>query len=413
MQISNISYKYIGVNMSQLAGIMISTVLILISIAIATLIIKQMIEKLITNQQAKNSSMETIYSHVSDLLSRQEKSQIDQNAKNNEQFHRTMSTLQQSIKLGLDEIRQQLQLTLKQNSDFIEKQMQNLTKTTENKLTDIGGQVDKRLNDGFEQTTQIFQNVIKRLTIIDEAQKEIVKLSGDVVSLQDILNDKRSRGAFGEVQLVALIRNLIPENNFKLQATLSNGKRVDCLLLLPEPTGSISVDAKFPLENYKAFINCKSTDSNYQNLRSQFRQSVKKHIDDIASKYIIPGETADGSILFIPAEAVFAEIHANFYELVEYAQKNKVWLASPTTMMAILTTSLAAIKDVETKKQIHIIQKHLGLLSIDFTRFQKRIDNLARHIRQAEEDVTQIHQSSKKITARFTQIERVELEQLD
>ena len=399
--------------MSQLAGIMISTVLILISIAIATLIIKQMIEKLITNQQAKNSSMETIYSHVSDLLSRQEKSQIDQNAKNNEQFHRTMSTLQQSIKLGLDEIRKQLQLTLKQNSDFIEKQMQNLTKTTENKLTDIGGQVDKRLNDGFEQTTQIFQNVIKRLTIIDEAQKEIVKLSGDVVSLQDILNDKRSRGAFGEVQLVALIRNLIPENNFKLQATLSNGKRVDCLLLLPEPTGSISVDAKFPLENYKAFINCKSTDSNYQNLRSQFRQSVKKHIDDIASKYIIPGETADGSILFIPAEAVFAEIHANFYELVEYAQKNKVWLASPTTMMAILTTSLAAIKDVETKKQIHIIQKHLGLLSIDFTRFQKRIDNLARHIRQAEEDVTQIHQSSKKITARFTQIERVELEQLD
>lgn len=399
--------------MSQLAGIMISTVLILISIAIATLIIKQMIEKLITNQQAKNSSMETIYSHVSDLLSRQEKSQIDQNAKNNEQFHRTMSTLQQSIKLGLDEIRKQLQLTLKQNSDFIEKQMQNLTKTTENKLTDIGGQVDKRLNDGFEQTTQIFQNVIKRLTIIDEAQKEIVKLSGDVVSLQDILNDKRSRGAFGEVQLVALIRNLIPENNFKLQATLSNGKRVDCLLLLPQPTGSISVDAKFPLENYKALINSQSTDSNHQNLRSQFRQSVKKHIDDIASKYIIPGETADGSILFIPAEAVFAEIHANFYELVEYAHKKKVWLASPTTMMAILTTSLAAIKDVETKKQIHIIQKHLGLLSIDFTRFQKRIDNLARHIRQAEEDVTQIHQSSKKITARFTQIERVELEQLD
>ncbi|MBT4884969.1 MAG: DNA recombination protein RmuC [Legionellales bacterium] len=399
--------------MSPLVGIMVSTAIILVSIAIATLIIKQIISKLITNQQAKNSNMETIYSHVSDLLSRQEKSQIEQNAKNNEQFHRTMSTLQQSIKLGLDEIRQQLQLTLKQNSDFIEKQMQNLTKTTENKLTDIGGQVDKRLNDGFEQTTQIFQNVIKRLTIIDEAQKEIVKLSGDVVSLQDILNDKRSRGAFGEVQLVALIRNLIPENNFKLQATLSNGKRVDCLLLLPEPTGSISVDAKFPLENYKAFINCKSTDSNYQNLRSQFRQSVKKHIDDIASKYIIPGETADGSILFIPAEAVFAEIHANFYELVEYAQKNKVWLASPTTMMAILTTSLAAIKDVETKKQIHIIQKHLGLLSIDFTRFQKRIDNLARHIRQAEEDVTQIHQSSKKITARFTQIERVELEQLD
>ena len=180
------------------------------------------------------------------------------------------------------------------------------------------------------------------------------------------------------------------------------------MLLLPEPTGSISIDAKFPLEGYKALL----ADNNNNN-KALFRASVKKHIDDIADKYIIPGETADGSILFIPAEAVFAEIHANFYEIVEYAQKAKVWLASPTTMMAILTTSLAAIKDVETKKQIHIIQKHLGLLSVDFSRFQKRMDNLARHIRQAEEDVTQIHQSSKKITSRFNQIEQVELEHHD
>ncbi|MEE3003700.1 MAG: DNA recombination protein RmuC [Pseudomonadota bacterium] len=368
------------------------------------------VSELEAKHDLKNTKIETVYSHVNELLERHHQTQITQNAKNNEQFHTTINTLQKTIKIGMDEIRQQLQVTLQQNSNFIEKQLQGLTKTTEQRLVAISGQVDKRLNEGFEQTTQIFQNVIKRLTIIDEAQKEIIKLSGDVVSLQDILNDKRSRGAFGEVQLISLIKNLIPENNFKLQATLSNGKRVDCLLLLPAPTGSIAIDAKFPLENYKAMLNQGHNDNN---MRSQFKLSVKKHIDDIASKYIIPGETADGSILFLPAEAVFAEIHANFYDLVEYAYKNKVWLASPTTMMAILTTSLAAIKDVETKKQIHIIQKHLGLLSIDFSRFQKRMDNLARHIRQAEEDVTQIHQSSKKITARFNQIEQVELEKQD
>ena len=328
----------------------------------------------------------------------------------NSQFHRTINTLQQSMKLGMDEIRQQLHHTLKQHAELLDKQMQQLTQTTAGKLTEIGNQVDKRLNTGFEHTNQIFQNVISRLSIIDAAQKEIIKLSNDVVSLQDILNDKRARGAFGEVQLATLIRNVIPENHFTLQAGLSNGKRVDCLLRLPPPTGSIAIDAKFPLEGYKNLQSCKTNDPQLTTLRSQFRQSVKKHIDDIASKYIIPGETADGSILFIPAEAVFAEIHAHFYDIVEYAQKQKVWLASPTTMMAILTTSLAAIKDIETKKQIHIIQEHLGLLSQDFARFQKRMDNLARHIRQAEEDVTQIHQSSKKITSRFQKIEQVDLE---
>ena len=363
------------------------------------------ITELKNSLQTRGDKVDTVYSHVNDLLERQSKIQMEQNLKNTEQFNSLLNTVQQTIKVGLDEIRAQLDSTLQQNTNFIEKQLQSLTTTTEQKLTAISGQVDKRLNEGFEQTTQIFHNVIKRLTIIDEAQKEIIKLSGDVVSLQDILNDKRSRGAFGEVQLISLIKNLIPENNFKLQETLSNGKRVDCLLLLPEPTGSISIDAKFPLEGYKAMLA-----QNDNNSRSQFRASIKKHIDDIADKYIIPGETADGSILFIPAEAVFAEIHANFYDIVEYAYKSKVWLASPTTMMAILTTSLAAIKDVETKKQIHIIQKHLGLLSVDFNRFQKRMDNLARHIRQAEEDVNQIHQSSKKITARFNQIEQVELE---
>ena len=234
-----------------------------------------------------------------------------------------------------------------------------------------------------------------------------------MVSLEEVLSDKRSSGAFGEVQLSSLIKNLLPETNYQFQKTLSNGKRVDCLLLLPQPTGNLAIDAKFPLEDYKNMIKQYCSDSTQIQMQQKFKQAIKKHIDDIASKYIIPGETADGSILFLPAESVFAEIHANFYEIVEYAYKKKVWLTSPTTMMAILTTSLAAIKDVATKKQINIIQKHLSLLSQDFGRFQKRMDNLARHIKQADEDVTQIHHSSKKISNRFAQIEQVELQQAE
>lgn len=383
------------------------------------LIIKKL-SKLKQQDEIKTAEQRNLYNYIQELLNSQQKQQLDLLDKNNEQFHRTISTLQQASKHSLDEIRtnmaairKELQNNMQQHSASLEKQVNNLTNVTANKLADISNQVDKRLNDGFEKTTQIFQNVIKRLTIIDEAQKEIIKLSGDVVSLQDIFNDKRSRGAFGEVQLAALIKNVVPPSHFKLQETLSNGKRVDCLLLLPEPTGAIAIDAKFPLDYYKNMLNIKNNDANFTNAKALFKQSIKKHIDDIAGKYIIPGETADGSVLFIPAEAVFAEIHANFYDIVEYAQQHKVWLASPTTMMAILTTSLAAIKDVATKQQINIIQKHLGLLSIDFTRFQKRMDNLARHIRQADEDVSQIHQSSKKISARFSQIEKVELEQLE
>ena len=302
-----------------------SVLFILIVNVILLLFLYHKTHKIAIDSSLRKKTEDVVSKHVNSIIELQQSTQIHQDKKNTEQFNMTITTLQQSIKVGMDDIRKQLQTTLEQHGQYVEKQLLNLTKTTESKLHDITNQVDKRLHQGFEQTNQVFQNVIKRLTIIDEAQKEIIKLSGDVVSLQDILNDKRTRGAFGEVQLNALIKNLVPESNFTLQATLSNGKRVDCLLKLPEPTGNVAIDSKFPLEYYKNMLNHK--DENIaSNAQSLFKQSVKKHIDDIASKYIIPNETADGSILFIPAEAIFAEIHANFYDLVEYSQKKKVCL---------------------------------------------------------------------------------------
>jgi DNA recombination protein RmuC len=225
-----------------------------------------------------------------------------------------------------------------------------------------------------------------------------------------VLSDKRSRGAFGEVQLSALISNMMPDNSYSLQYTFDNGVRADCVLFLPEPTGTICIDSKFPLESYQRMTDTTLGDADRKTAEQQFRQDIKKHIKDISSKYIIPGQTSDGAMMFIPAEAVFAEIHGHYPDLVEEAQRARVWLASPTTMMAVLTTCRAVLKDAATRQQVHIIQEHLVMLSQDFARFQDRMDKLATHIDQANRDVTDVQTSAKKISSRFTKIEKVELD---
>ena len=247
--------------------------------------------------------------------------------------------------------------------------------------------------------------------LIDDAQKKITELSSNVVSLQEVLADKRSRGAFGEVQLNALIRNVIPEQHFALQHTLSNGKVADCALFLPKPTGTVIIDSKFPLESYRKMTDNLIADTDRQLAERQFKQDIKKHIKDIHSKYLIEHETSDGAIMFIPAEAVFAEIHGHHADLVEFANKQRIWLASPTTLMAILTTARAVLKDEATREQVHIIQAHLSALAEDFSRFRLRFNNLAKHIDQAAVDVKQIHTSADKISNRFEKIEQVELNQ--
>lgn len=350
-----------------------------------------------------------IYQQTNQLLYEQQKNQQEHRSQFDQHQIQSLKLLQESLTSGMQEVRQQITHTLNQNATSLNKQLAQLTTSVDQRLHTISGNVEKRLGEGFEKTTHIFTDVVKRLALIDAAQKKITELSTNVVHLQEVLNDKRSRGAFGEIQLSALIRNVMPENSFSLQHTLSNGKRVDCMLFLPEPTGNIAIDAKFPLESYRLLTDTQHIDAVRKNAQQQFKMDIRKHIDAIASKYIIPGETADGALLFIPAEAVFAEIHAHHPDLVEMANKAKIWLVSPTTMMAVLTTALAVLKDIATRKQVHIIQQHLNLLGKDFGRFQERMQDLSRHIQQAQDDVEQVHKSSIKISQRFHKIEQVEL----
>lgn len=323
----------------------------------------------------------------------------------------SLKILQDSLQSGMNETRGQVKEALADYGQGVNKRVEHLTQTTDQRLKEINQQVEKRLADGFEKTNETFGNIIKRLALIDAAQKQISELSTNVVSLQEILTDKRSRGTFGEVQLTALIRNVLPEQQFSLQHSLSTGKRPDCVLFLPEPTGNIAIDAKFPLENFRLLMDNSLSELEKRPVEQQFRQDIRKHVQDIAEKYIIPGETADGAVMFIPAEAIFAEIHARYPELVEEAHRAKVWLVSPTTMMAILTTARAVVKDAATRKQLHLIQEHLRLLANDFRRFQERMNKLAKNIEKAHAEAEQVHTSARKITQRFTSIEKVELEE--
>ncbi len=327
------------------------------------------------------------------------------------QAHQTSTSqlISENIRQGIQDLRQDLDRSLVKQSEVTSKSIAGLTESTNNRLKEISGQVEKRLTDGFEKTNQTFNDVIKRLALIDDAQKKITELSSNVVSLQEILNDKRSRGAFGEVQLQSLVSNIMPDSHYSMQSKLSNDKVADCILVLPEPTGKIAIDAKFPLESYKRMMDVEVADVDRKEATKQFARDIKKHITDIASKYIIPPETSDGAVMFIPAESVFAEIHGHYPELVEFAYQSKVWMVSPTTLMAILTTASAVIKDEQTRKQVHIIKEHLSALGKDFGRFQGRMDKLSSHIGQVSKDVDLVHTSAKKITSRFEKIERVDL----
>ncbi len=311
------------------------------------------------------------------------------------------------------DVREQMNHSFKQHASSLTAHLQSLTTEIRNHLHNLTQQVNHQLTEGFEKTSSTFTDVVRRLTIIDEAQKKITELSTHVVSLQDILVDKKARGAFGEVQLATLIANMIPSSHYRMQYTLSNQKRADCILFLPEPTGHVVIDAKFPLETYQKLVNIDPASAERKMLQQQFRQDLQKHIKDIAEKYIIPNETTDGAVMFIPAEAIFAEIHANYPDIIALSQRLKVWLVSPSTLMAVLTTARAVLKDDATRKQVHIIQQHLQALADDFQRFEKRMDKLSKHIDLAHQDVTEVSTSAKKITQRFQKIESVELEKAE
>ncbi|HKU70094.1 MAG TPA: DNA recombination protein RmuC [Burkholderiales bacterium] len=350
------------------------------------------------------------------------KAMEEQLARSLEEKHRAMLTdLHGGLAQQSDRLTSRLSEELTQTRETLHKLQlslaANLGETTDKlnakidqRLEQISGKVNERLDEGFKKTNDTFVNVMQRLATIDEAQKKIETLTGSVVSLQELLGDKKSRGAFGEVQLEALVRNILPPAAFEMQYTLSNGTRVDCALRLPAPTGLVCVDSKFPLENYHRMLAPGTNDMERAMAQRQFRADVKKHVDDIAKKYILPNETSDGAVMFVPAEAVFAEIHAYHSEVVDHANSRRVWIVSPTTLMAVLNTARAVLKDVETRKQIHVIKEALARLAVEFSRFDERMKELARHIRQAGEDVEKIQVTGGKITQQFQRIESAELD---
>lgn len=295
-----------------------------------------------------------------------------------------------------------------QNSEQV-RTIETLMQRVDRRLAEIGGLVENKLTQGFAQTSTLFNDVIERLALVDAAQKKISDLSSHVIDLQALLSNKSARGAFGEAQLEAIVRNLIPASNVDFQVVLSNGKRADCVIKLPPPTGNLVIDAKFPLENFKRLQDASPLSEDATKANRLFRIDIQNHIKAISSKYIIPGETAAGAIMFIPAEAVFATIHSQFPELIDLAHQHRVWLASPTTTMAIVTSAAAVLKDFATRNQVEEMQSHLVILSQDFERFRTRMSKLAKHIDQAHQDVADVHKSSQKITSRFAKIEQVDL----
>ena len=281
----------------------------------------------------------------------------------------------------------------------------------EERLAKVQLQMNENLSHSSRRTAQSLGDLQQRLSTIDKAQEKITKLSGEVLSLQDILSNKQTRGAFGEIQLTDIVSKALPSDGFELQATLSTGKRADCLIKLPNPPGPIVIDSKFPLEAYEALRNASSETETSSAVRL-FRTSVRKHIKDISEKYILEGETADGAILFLPSEAVYAELHANFSDLVREGFSARVWIVSPTTCMATLNTMRAILKDARMREQAGAIRNELTLLYQDVDRLGVRVESLDRHFNQAAKDISDIKISADKAGRRAKRLDNFDFEEI-
>jgi DNA recombination protein RmuC len=292
-------------------------------------------------------------------------------------------------------------------SERLQAQERALATKLDERLNSLQDRVGQTLQSSAEQAGQSMTDLRERLAVIDAAQKSIVELSSQVVDLQNVLSNKQARGAFGEVQLQDIVQSSLPAQSYVFQAQLG-GKRVDCLLTLPNPPGAIGIDAKFPLESYRALREARDEAATVQ-ARRDFTIAIRLHVKAIAEKYIVPGETADSALMFLPSEAVYAELHAAFPSLVEEAGRLRVWIVSPTTLMATLTTIRAVLKDVRMREQAHIIQRKVGELGLDVNRLGDRVDKLQKHFGQVVEDVRQVAISSDKIAQKAAAIKDVEI----
>ena len=326
---------------------------------------------------------------------------------NNTALTGVMTENNQNLAKNINEFKDGLTKNINEN-------FEKLSQKIENRLDVMNMKVEERLSKGFEETTKTFGNVLERLSKIDEAQKKIEALSSNVVSLQDILTDKKSRGIFGEIQLYQILSSVFGEKNDKLyqkQYKLSNGTIVDSIIFTPEPLGNIAVDSKFPLENYRKMYNNDLSQIERENARKDFVTDLKKHIDAISSKYIIKNETSEQAILFLPAEAIFAEINAYHTDIIEYAYKKNVRIASPTTLVSVLTVIQVMMTNLERDKYANIIQQELEKLNVEFTRYRTRWDNLQKDIEKVSKDVKEINTTSNKISKRFTEISNAKFEE--
>ena len=305
--------------------------------------------------------------------------------------------------LNENNIRQQNQL-----ASAINEQKLSMLKMVDEKLLEVTKNVGQGLQQSTEKTNQTLHDLRERLAKIDVAQQKISTLSEQVVSLQEVLTNKQARGAFGEIQLNDLVSSILPPSAYAFQVVLSNQKRADCVLKLPNPPGMIVIDSKFPLESYQAL---RKASNEREKLEAErfFKASVLKHIKDISEKYIISGETAESALMFMPSESVYAELHANFIDVVEASYRAKVWIVSPTTLMATLNTVRAVLKDARMQEQAGVIQKEVGLLIEDINRIDERIENLSKHFDMASKDIGEIKVSSGKISKRVEKIEDIEL----
>lgn len=294
------------------------------------------------------------------------------------------------------------------------KDFDTLNEHMETKLNSINNKVNERLEENFEKTNKTFNSVLERLTKIDEAQKNIDSLSKDIVSLQSVLTDKKTRGTFGEVNLNYILTSIFGEKKvvYDIQHKMPNDTIADAVIFAPEPLGTIAIDSKFPLENYERMTDKKLSDLERTNAFKLFKSDVKKHIDDISSKYIINGVTADEAIMFLPAEAIFAEINAYHSDLLKYAYDKRVWICGPTTLMSTLSTISMILKNIERDKYTKVIHEELNRLGIEFKRYKERWDKLSKSIDSVSSEVKDIHTTTDKISKKFESISSVNIEEL-
>lgn len=281
----------------------------------------------------------------------------------------------------------------------------------EARLAEVNRAMTESLHGTATRTARSLGDLQQRLVAIDKAQANIEKLSGDVLGLQDILSNKQTRGAFGEIQLHDIVLKALPADSYTMQATLSNGRRADCLIHMPNPPGPIVIDSKFPLEAYEALRRAKSQSALIEAQR-MMRIAVRAHIRAISDRYIVQGETADSALMFLPSEAVYAELHANFPELVREGFAAKVWIVSPTTCMATLHTMRAVLKDARMREQAGAIRQELAALYADIDRLGQRVGNLDRHFSQAAKDIEEIRISADKAGKRAHRLDNFDFEEL-